>query len=180
MSKLGISLNQPKEIPSNIGDYLQYNRDTGELTWKVKRKSVNKGDRAGRVGPRGYAQVGFNRAYYGVHRVCFFLATGEQPQIVDHINGDAADNRLNNLRASCRSRNQQNRKPGKNNKTGISGVKFLPSLKKPTWQAGIGVGGGFLHLGNFPSLLDAASARRSSENKLFGAYSFNRSRSCQS
>jgi len=163
-------------IPNDIGEFLKYDAASGLLTWRVKRKAANKGGRAGRVGPRGYAQVGFNRVYYAVHRVAYFLATGLQPSIVDHINGDPFDNRLENLRASNPTRNQQNRALDKRNSTGISGVRFLHQLKSPSWNAGIGINGKFVHLGSFPTLFDAVCARRSSENKFFGSYSSNRGR----
>lgn len=43
------------------------------------------------------------------HRVAYFLATEQQPDQVDHVNGDRSDNRLANLRAATQQQNQRNR-----------------------------------------------------------------------
>jgi len=52
--------------------------------------------------------------YFFAHRLIYFIATGEEPDYIDHINGDRSDNRIENLRAATNSQNmanQQRRRP---------------------------------------------------------------------
>jgi len=44
-----------------------------------------------------------------MHRMVFLLAHGYLPITVDHINGDRADNRIENLRAATKQQQQGNR-----------------------------------------------------------------------
>ena len=46
-----------------------------------------------------------------VHRLVYALATGEDiaGKVIDHINGDTLDNRIENLRATDHAGNQRNR-----------------------------------------------------------------------
>ncbi len=44
-----------------------------------------------------------------MHRMVFLLAHGHLPETVDHINGDRADNRVENLRAADKRQQQGNR-----------------------------------------------------------------------
>lgn len=93
---------------------------------------------------------------YLSHRLAWFYMTGAWPeQEIDHINGVRDDNRFANLREADRQINCQNvRKPYKNNRTGLLGVK--PSLGK--FVARIYVDGKERHLGTFktPGLAHAA------------------------
>lgn len=64
---------------------------------------------------------GVKRRYY-VHRLIYWLNTGEWPQIVDHINGIKDDNRIENLRASNITENHFNSTKRKNKNTLYRGV----------------------------------------------------------
>ncbi len=115
---------------------ISYCPETGALTWAVKRPGTRGiGSEAGGVNKAlGYVQLRFNdRLYYG-HRVAFALMTGAWPELVDHINGNKADNRWANLRLSDRQHNQENRRrANKNSSHGLLGVtrnrkRFMASL----------------------------------------------------
>ena len=82
---------------------------------------------------------------------------------VDHINHNKLDNRKDNLRIVTNQENQMNRKIGKNNKSGILGVRRL----RKKWQAFIGVNGKTKILGLYKKKEDALEARKKAENKYF-------------
>jgi len=105
-------------IPTSIKDFLSYNPLTGVLTWKmapsrkIKAGSVAGGVSKG-VNPGGYAriQIQLGGKMYKAHRLAWFLHYGEQPpKKIDHINNDATDNRIDNLRDGTGLVNAQNMK----------------------------------------------------------------------
>jgi hypothetical protein len=59
-----------------------------------------------------------------LHRAIFALVNGYLPEEIDHINGDRADNRIENLREIDRTKNNLNRKNKNYNKTGVPGMYF--------------------------------------------------------
>jgi hypothetical protein len=62
------------------------------------------------------------RRYYA-HRLAWLYVHGEWPNVIDHINGDAGDNRIANLRSCSQQRNMQNIRASRN-KHGLTGVVF--------------------------------------------------------
>lgn len=86
----------------------------------------------------------------------------EEPQEIDHINGDPADNRPENLRAVSHQVNQQNQRRRADNSSGVTGVYWNKSANK--WQAYIRTDGRMKYLGVFDSVDDAARVRKIAEN----------------
>ena len=95
------------------------------------------------------------KTYY-VARLIWMLVYGEDPgdKIVDHINRDALDDRLENLRLASRSENRKNSKLNKNSSTGYRGV--YPNGKG--FIARITVNGKLQGLGTFRTREEAAEA----------------------
>ena len=69
-----------------------------------------------------------------VHNVIIMLHTGEpipEGLEVDHIDRDGMNNKLENLRLVTRQENVCNTRCRKDSKTGIKGVAYRPTRKKP-------------------------------------------------
>ena len=49
------------------------------------------------------------KSYY-LHRIIFKMLTGEEPNLIDHINGNPTDNRIENLRSVDNQTNTRNAK----------------------------------------------------------------------
>jgi hypothetical protein len=98
-----------KIIPDYIRDVLNYDPETGDLTWKVTGIKKKAGDVAGSLNSVGYRTVVIDQSRYLSHRLAWFLTHNEQPNVIDHINRDRADNRLANLRNVTQSQNLLNK-----------------------------------------------------------------------
>lgn len=84
---------------------------------------------------------------------------------VDHKNGDAMDNRRDNLRFGTRSQNCANQKIRSTNKSGFKGVNFSKEHQK--WVARISVNFRRIHLGYFSTAEKAALAYNTAAQKHF-------------
>lgn len=99
------------------------------------------------------------------HRIVWALANGEWPEhFIDHINGCAGDNRIDNLRAATLVENARNQKRHRTNTTGRTGVHFQKSEGK--YAAYMRTGNRKRHLGYFTRFEDACAARAAEEKRL--------------
>lgn len=101
----------------------------------------------------------------GLHRL---LMNPEPNEHVDHINGDASDNRRCNLRVCTHAENTRNRKRHKNNKTGVKGVWL--DTRRNRYRAQVRFNGTKFNLGSFVSLEDASAAYAKHAAELHGAF----------
>ena len=123
----------------------------GNLYWAMKPSyKINIGDLAGSLRSTGYVAVMVDGKYYKNHRLIFLWNYGFLPKYIDHINGNPADNRIENLRAASLSQNQFNRKKSSTSTTGCKNVFFNKKDKK--WVVKIRVNGTRKHLGTFSNL----------------------------
>jgi hypothetical protein len=85
------------------------------------------------------------------------MATGREPDMIDHVNGCRDDNRVENLRAASHSDNMRNSRRPANNTSGFAGVSYKRQTNR--WVAYILVGKTRKHLGYFSSKEEAHAAR---------------------
>lgn len=156
---------KPLPIPSDIGDFIRYEPETGLFFWRVTVGMTAKaGSAAGSLNNSGYWRIMFRGRTYGGHRVAWFLMTGEQPPTVDHKDTDRSNNVWTNLRAATRAQNSQNCKPRGANAKGVT------VHKDGRYQAQIKIAGKNHYLGLFDTEAEAASAYAAKATELFGEF----------
>ena len=141
-----------------------YSVDDGFL----RRKESNKIAGSKRKGHSGitYLKLNLDGKTYYVHRIIMIMNGYKisDSDHVDHIDGNALNNKLENLRIVNNKENHRNQKLNANNKSGIPGVYFQKS--RDCWLVSICNDGNELFLGRFKSFFDACCARKSAEFKL--------------
>ena len=149
-----------------LRELLKYNPDTGEFVWRVSCRGTKAGDTAGTSGSEGRRHITIGYSKYKAHRLAWLYVYGYWPKnLIDHINGDPTDNRIENLREATVSENLHNqRRSHKNNKTGVLGVQWRPMKNK--FRARITVSGKEISLGHFDSIEDAEKAYLEAKAKL--------------
>ena len=152
-----------KLTQSMLTDFLEYNFDSGVLSWKVNRGPVRAGDKAGYLRSDGYISIALYGTDYQAHRLAWFIVKGAWPNKIDHINHVRSDNRWVNFRNVSNADNSHNLSKSKNNSSGVVGVVWdKRSLK---WQAQISHKYKRMHLGLYVNWFDAVCARKSANNK---------------
>lgn len=139
--------------------YVDYDQTSGTLIWKARDIDGYPSEREmkifnskfagkeagskGRTRKRGRSELcermagsikAFKHREY-VHRVVWQIHNGEIPEgmIVDHIDGNPWNNRIENLRLATHAENLQNSKKSSNNTSGVKGVVWLKRERK--WMA---------------------------------------------
>lgn len=118
--------------------------------------------------PEGYFHGAIYGKIYVAHRVIWKIVYGDDPEFVDHINGNTSDNRIANLRSVSKRENSLNQKWSGRGSSGVLGVNWHRRLGK--WHAKIGVNGKTCHLGYYSNIEDATAARRAADH-LYGFHS---------
>ena len=141
-----------KDINFNPNDLFTYS--DGDLYWKINKGRAQKDCKAGFI-QHGYIQTMVSGKYYCNHRLIWQMFNGTIPDgmMIDHIDGNPANNHIDNLRIATRNQNQHNRKINKNNTSGVKGVTWHKSMN--CWQAQIQANNQKRHLGYFNNVEDA-------------------------
>jgi hypothetical protein len=164
-----------------------YDHQTGVLLWKKRDVSLFKNDGHGAqhtcnkwnsrmagkealaaIKGDGYKHGAIEGVHYASHRVIWKWMTGEDPDEVDHIDGDRKNNKWSNLRSVPRAVNGRNLAKAKDNTSGTTGVRYVS--KGSLWQAYIMRGRTFMGLGSYKNKDDAIAARKRGE-KEYGFHS---------
>jgi hypothetical protein len=161
---------------------LRYDPGTGKLFWKGRAPDLfaegghSQEHRArlfndryagtealSAINRQGYPHGSVLGCNYLAHRVIWALVTGECLDAeIDHIDGNPANNRIENLRVVDRKGNMMNVALRKKNTTGAHGIQLMKSGK---WRARIKDNGREVHLGYFYSKDAAIAARKAAQQK---------------
>lgn len=138
--------------------YFNYNPMTGLIVNRVKRGRANAGQESGGVKVYDsirYRVIVFECKHYYAHSIAWFLYKGYWPRgVIDHINHNGLDNRIDNLREVTHKDNLRNAKKSKNNTTGYTGVY----KQGDKYCAKIGTSTGRKYLGLFDTAEEASQA----------------------
>jgi hypothetical protein len=153
---------------------ISYEPETGKCIWlprpaqmfKTKRHwSVWNARYAGKPAlnclKNGYRVGAINDRLMRQHRVIWKWMTGQEPDEIDHINGNRADNRWANLRSVTHKENTRN--------AGAHMARQFPQgvyKRGRTWQARIKVDGKPVTIGSFATELEAVEAREAAKVEL--------------
>lgn len=157
-----------------LRELLDYNPETGDFTWRVKKARVRIGDKAGCIAKRKdkeYLVIRVDQNNYYAHRLAFLWMTGEFPnELVDHNCSNGLDNRWETIRACSTVQNSTNKvNRGSNNTSGFLGV--FPS-HKGLWTAQVTIHGQTKTIGTFDTAELAARARDAAAKELHGEFAF--------
>lgn len=147
---------------SELRRLFRYDKSTGEL--KKKELSTKARFKEFPVTPYRYIRIK-NKIYKRSHLTWIFF-NGAIPTnyLIDHINHNTGDDRIENLRIATRGQNNRNKTRYKNNTSGHVGITFYKDRNK--WQAYIDdpKTKKTVNLGFFRSKSDALKARNAAEN----------------
>jgi hypothetical protein len=169
-TQMGVYVMRGLPLPPTdvLRSMFRYDAETGKLYW-LPRPSDPRWNRvfaekeAGGIDGKGYVRIRTEGNNWNAHRVVWKLVYDEEPEFVDHINGDRADNRLVNLRSVTQTENARNTKVKRHNTSGVSGVHWR--TKDRRWAATIHDSGVLVRLGQYREFADAVAARKKAEVK---------------
>ena len=171
----------------NWDDVFLYQAATGCLIWRQRKSgspedlrfnTKTSGKIAGALAyngpernkkPRGIT-IGYKGQDLYAHRIVWEMHHGPIPEgfVIDHINGNPFDNRIQNLRLATKTQNYHNQGLGMKNTSGIKGVHYDKSRGK--WRAEIRFYNNVVNLGRFDTKGMAAVARAKAALRYHGEF----------
>lgn len=137
----------------------------GNLYWKnPKNKNARPDRKVGTLLDTGYLRVGLFGKTFRIHRLIYLMFHGHLPKVLDHINGNKLDNRIENLRPATYSQNCSNSVKQKRNTSGIKNVYWNKQMKK--WTVIIGIDKTLKYFGCYSSREEAAGVAEQKRNEL--------------
>jgi hypothetical protein len=147
-------MTEDDKLLREFNELLMYDPDTGEFRWKRSRRGAAKGGLVGCKTPDGYMHGKILFKQYQLHRLAWFMVYHRWPTVLDHINGDRADNRIANLREVSQRVNMQNTTRHRNGR--LVGATYL--RKSDTWLSVIRINRKTKYLGTYRTEQDAHTA----------------------
>ena len=143
----------------------------GKLYWKNPTSNrVKRGDIAGSLTTNGYYTIRYDGVSRMLHRVIwdFHNEEGCSGFLIDHIDRNPLNNRIENLRKCNYSENAGNSSRHKDNTSGMKGVHIHSDGR---YRSQISIGGKRIHLGLFGTSEEAHAAYCEASNRIFKQFS---------
>ena len=147
-----------KELLHNLYEYKNGNLYYKKIIFGNTKRKI--GDLAGYVTNEGYISVKVNKTTYLVHRLIYLMHYGVMPRQIDHIDGNPANNKIENLRAVTQSENQWNTDRACNS------VSFHKASKK--WRDRIKINNKEIYLGVFSDIEQARQVKQEAARRRWG------------
>ena len=112
-----------------------------------------------------YVRIKFDIREFKLHRIIFLYHKGYLPDIIDHINGDRYDNRIENLREANTYQNRQNSRIYSTSKSGVKNVYWQANCKK--WRVTMHINGKKHYFGMYTDIEEAKQVATSMRDKYF-------------
>lgn len=145
---------------------LSYDPSTGEFRWLRGKQGRNADLSVAQYVNNGYRRIQVDGRTYLAHRLAFYMAHRREPVgEIDHIDGNRANNKIDNLREATRVENARNRHS--------RGVFKHPHRQARPYTARIQFDGKLKHIGVFATYDEAAAAYAAATRNLFGEFSRN-------
>ena len=140
----------------------------GNLYWKVNRQYIKSGSVAGTNRDDGYIVICVDQKRYRAHRLIFMFHNGYYPNEIDHIDGNPANNKIENLRESNRKLNMMNVGRYSTNTSGYKNISWNANRCK--WQVRLRVNNMNKSFGYYEDLELADLVAQEARNKYHGEY----------
>lgn len=154
----------PAATIGNLKETFDFDPKTGRFSWKAE---------PGFVQANGYRYIKVNGKLQLAHRLAWLYHYGEEPiGLVDHINGDRCDNKIENLRIATYSQNSANAKLHSRNTSGLKGASKVVKrgIWTGRWQASITFNRKQINLGSFKTKELAHAAYIAAAERLQGKF----------
>ena len=133
-------------------------------TWNIRRRGKVAGSNSG----HGYIKLRFKGRSYYIHQLVFLIHHGFIPKLIDHIDGNSTNNRIENLRAADKSKNGMNRSKPRSNTSGAKGVVWHKGAAK--WMVRIIAKQKQIYIGLFTDFEDAVAAVKQAQQEHHGEF----------
>ena len=172
----------PNVTAEEVRAKVDYDPDTGLFVWRTRPGADHQtnawnakyaGTQAGSKMANGYVEIGWissGRRFRSLgHRLAWVHFYGAWPKdMVDHIDGDKANNRIINLREATMAQNAWNTGARPWSKSGVKGVSWDKSRGK--WFASIFVNRKQIALGRYDDIREAAEAYAEAARRYHGDF----------
>lgn len=165
MHHISNSRNNPR-----FDKYLRYCPETGNLirTCTTSPKART-GDVAGYVCGDGYLRISVEGTKWKAHQIVFWMHHGYIPKVIDHIDRNILNNRIENLRDVSAKQNLMNVGVSTSNTSGYKGVH---KSSRGKYVARISENGVRRCLGTFNTPEDAARAYNAAALRYHGEFAY--------
>lgn len=144
----------------------------GNIYWKVQANNrIKVGDLVKAEDGLGYLRVSVFGKRYKAHSIIYCMHHGYIPKMIDHINRNTRDNRIENLRECAVDTNAMNSKKRSDNTSGYKNVMWIKDKNK--WIVRFTLKGKQHTFGMYDNIEDAAEVANEVRKELHGEFANN-------